>query len=210
MKTTPDIRSSIAAAILQERENKLFRQLLGRQLPRLQNKLILPDDDPVSALIGFTSAYIESVPGSISLVTAVSKQQGFHRYVAPFLHIAEDFFIQPPADIATGNDLEALLDEAFLAHRLLEEVNDYHIGHLGHALLPVDMTQANIIVHHLLGEPLATRLENLVQYASSQLLDKAGAWRKPLEQIGTTRVWQIESMLRNTEHQVRLRVIPVM
>lgn len=209
MKLTPDIRNLIAAAILQEEESSLFRARLGSQLPRLQKRLILPESEPVTALIGFIEAYIESVPGSISLVTAVSKQRGFHRYVAPFLHIAEDYFIQPPGDINTDSGLEALLDEAFLAQRLLEEVNDYHIGHLGHPLLPVDMTQANIIVHHLLGEPLANRLENLVQYASSQLLTKEGIWKTPLEDTGSTKVWVLENTLSDTEHQIQLRTVPV-
>lgn len=210
MKHTPDIRNLIAAAILQEEESSLFRAHLSKQLPRLRKRLILPESSPVSALIGFISAYIESVPGSISLVTAVSKQLGFHRYVAPFLHIAEDYFIQPPNYIDTNSGLEALLDEAFLAHRLLEEVNDYHIAHLGHPLLPIDMTQANIIVHHLLGEPLANRLENLVQYASSQLLGKAGIWKATLQDTGSAKVWGFENMLSDTEHQIQLRTMPTM
>lgn len=206
MKITPDIRNLIAAAILQEEESSLLRARLSRQLPRLHKRLILPESEPISALIGFIAAYIESVPGSISLVTAVSKQLGFHRYVAPFLHMAEDYFLRPPDDINTDSGLEALLDEAFLAHRLLEEVNDYHIRHLGHPLLPVDMTQANIIVHHLLGEPLANRLENLVQYASSQLLGRAGIWKSTLQEIGSTKVWMLDNMLSDTEHQIQLRV----
>lgn len=210
MKLTPDIRHLIAAAILQEEESSLLRARLSRQLPRLRKRLILPENEPISALIGFIAAYIESVPGSISLVTAVSKQLGFHRYVAPFLHMAEDYFIQPPDDIDTDSGLEALLDEAFLAHRLLEEVNDYHIGHLGQPLLPVDMTQANIIVHHLLGEPLANRLENLVQYASSQLLSRAGIWKSTLQEIGSTKVWVFENMLSDTEHQIQLRTMPAL
>ena len=210
MKHTPDIRNLIAAAILEEQESALFGTRLGRQLPRLRKRLILPEIEPVSALIGFITAYIESVPGSISLVTAVSKKRGFHRYVAPFLHFAEDYFIQPPNDIDADSGLEALLDEAFLAHRLLEEVNDYHIAHLGHPLLPVDMTQANIIVHHLLGEPLANRLENLVQYASSQLLAKAGIWKAPLKEVGSTKVWVLENTLSDTEHPIQLRTMPTM
>ena len=207
---TPDIRSSIAAAVLQESETNDFRHHLDRHLPRLQSKLELPTQEPVGALIGFSIAYIESVPGSISLVNAVSKQQGFYQYVAPFVHMAEDYFLQPPQDLASNCALETLLDEAFLAHRLLEEVNDYHIGHLGCPLLPVDMTQANIIVHHMLGEPLATRLENLVQYASSALLDRAGVWKNALLKTGTAKVWEIENTLRDTEHQIRLKTMPTM
>ena len=210
MKLTPDIRNLIAAAILQEEESSLLRARLGKQLPRLRKRLIFPESEPITALIGFIAAYIESVPGSISLATAVSKKQGFHRYVAPFLNLAEDYFIQPPRDIDTDSGLEALLDESFLAHRLLEEVNDYHIGHLGHPLLPVDMTQANIIVHHLLGEPLANRLESVVQYASAQLLAKEGVWKTPPQETGATRVWVLENTLSDMEQQIQLRTMPVM
>ena len=55
---------------------------------------------------------------------------GFYDYAAPFLDTAEDYFLNPPQHLPADGGLEALLDEAFLAHRLLEEVNDHHIRHL--------------------------------------------------------------------------------
>jgi len=205
MQLTPDIRESISSAIQQETECNLFRERLLGQLPHLKNKLVLPDEDPVSALISFTTSYIQSVPGSISLVTAVSKQLGFYRYAAPFLHMAEDFFIQPPEEVGSENGLEALLDEAFLAHRLLEEVNDHHIRHLGRPLLPVDMTEANIIVHHLLGDALASRLEGLVQFATSRLLAKEGVWDSVRGRLGTTALEGFSGRPVELERQIRIR-----
>lgn len=210
MQIAPDIRESITAAVLLEERSSLFRNHLIRQLPYLKNKLILPEEDPVSALILFTTRYIESVPGSISLVTAVSKQLDFFRYVAPFLHMAEDFFLQPPEDVSMASGLEALLDEAFLVHRLLEEVNDYHIRNLGHPLLPLDMTEANIVVYHLLGEKLGSRLENLVQYASAELLEKAGVWRQAHAMPGAARVFGFEGINGNPESPIRIRATPGM
>jgi len=210
MQIAPDIRESITAAVLLEERRSLFRNHLIRQLPYLKKKLILPEEDPVSALILFTTRYIESVPGSISLVTAVSKQLDFFRYVAPFLHMAEDFFLQPPEDVSMAYGLEALLDEAFLVHRLLEEVNDYHIRNLGHPLLPLDMTEANIIVYHLLGEELGSRLENLVQYASAELLEKAGVWRQAHAMPGAARVFGFEGINSNPESPIRIRATPCM
>ena len=115
---------------------------------------------------------------STPAVKAVSKRQGFFEYAAPFLHMAEDYFLHPPEDLERCSSLEALLDEAFLAHRLLEEVNDHHVRQLGRALMPMDMTEANIIVHHLLGDEFAMRLEELVQFTASQLLDKEHVWEQ--------------------------------
>lgn len=175
---TKQIRAIIHAAVRHERESGQLADRLGRRLPQLRNKLVLPECEPVAALMAFIVDYIESVPGCIKLVSAVSQRLGFYDYAAPFLHMAEDFFLQPPDEVPGEGGLEDLLDEAFLAHRLLEEVNDHHMRQLQRPLLPVDMTEANTIVHHLLGEDLANRLERLVQYAAQQLLTREHVWER--------------------------------
>jgi hypothetical protein len=171
-----EIRETIAAAHRHERATGQLRGYLQQRLPALQERLILPAEAPVDALMAFIIDYVESVPACISLVSAVSKRFGFHDYAAPFLYIAEDYFVQPPEELAAHGGLAALLDEAFLAHRLLEELNDHHVRHLQRPLLPVDMTESNIIVHHLIGDALASRLEEIVQFAAGQLLEREYVW----------------------------------
>ncbi len=173
-----DIREYIRTARLHEERTGEFRRSLEQRLPALQSRLALPEENPLDSLMEFIQEYIDSVPGSLTLVTAVSKQMGFHEYAAPFLHLAEDYFLSPPAQLPGGGGLEALMDEAFLAHRLLEEVNDHHFRYLQRPLLPLDMTEANLIAHHLLGDELATRLEQLVQFAALQLLEREHIWEK--------------------------------
>lgn len=180
-----DIRAIIDAALVREKETRQLQQKLEQQLPDLRQTLLLPEHEPVSALMAFITSYVDSVPGCLRLVTAVSKRLGFFDYAAPFLHMAEDYFMQPPEELPQDGGLEALLDEAFLAHRLLEEVNDHHIRHLQRPLLPVDMTEANIIVHHLLGDEFATRLEQLVQFTAAQLLDREHVWEQARNLPGT-------------------------
>ncbi|MCB1689414.1 MAG: hypothetical protein KDI33_13055 [Halioglobus sp.] len=155
-----------------------MRSRIEQQLPQLRQRLVLPEQDPVAAVMAFISGYVKSVPSCLRLVTAVSKRLGFFDYAAPFLHLAEDYFLQPPDDLPQDGGLEALLDEAFLALRLLEEVNDHHIRHLGRPLLPLDMTEANTIVHHLLGDEFASRMEQLVQFTAGQLLHREHMWEK--------------------------------
>jgi hypothetical protein len=173
-----EIKETINAALRSESETGQLRSRLAQRLPELQQKLLLPQKDPISALMTFITGYVESVPNSLRLVTALSKRLGFFDYAAPFLHMAEDYFLQPPDSLPQDGGLEALLDEAFLAHRLLEEVNDHHIRHLQRPLLPLDMTEANIIVHHLLGDEFASRLEQLVQFTAGQLLHREYVWEK--------------------------------
>ena len=200
------IRETIAAAIRKEGETNQLRLRLAEQLPQLSDKLVLPDDAPLPALMSFITDYVKSVPGCLQLVTAVSKRQGFYDYAAPFLHMAEDYFLQPPDELPADEGLEALLDEAFLAHRLLEEINDHHIKQLQRPLLPVDMTEANIIVHHLLGDEFATRLEQLVQFTASQLLHREYVWDEVRAIHGTTAAVITTENLSDSAQQIRLRL----
>jgi hypothetical protein len=179
------IRATIGAALRAESKTDELRSQLQQQLPQLQLKLLLPESEPVAALMAFITSYVESVPSCLSLVTAVSKRLGFFDYAAPFLHLAEDYFLQPPDVLMPNGGLAGLLDKAFLAHRLLEEVNDHHIKHLQRPLLPLDMTEANIIVHHLLGDTFATRLEQLVQFTAGQLLHREHVWERVRALPGT-------------------------
>lgn len=203
------IRETISAALRSENETHRLRARLEQQLSQLQQKLLLPEREPVAALLTFITGYVESVPSCLALVTAVSKRLGFFDYAAPFLHLAEDYFLQPPEDLPHDGGLEALLDEAFLAHRLLEEVNDHHIKHLQRPLLPLDMTEANIIVHHLLGDEFATRLEQLVQFTAAQLLHREHVWAQvralPGTQEAAIPVVSSEN-LTDVEQKIRLRL----
>ncbi|MCB1699468.1 MAG: hypothetical protein H6985_02240 [Pseudomonadales bacterium] len=170
------IRDKIRAAVRIEGETGQLGRHLAEQLPQLSKKLVLPDKEPVAGLLQFIREYVESVPDCILLVGAVSKHMGFYDYASPFLDMAEEYFLHPPADLPADGGLGALMDEAFLAHRLLEEVNDHHIRHLQRPLLPVDMTEANVIVHHLLGDALANQLDQLVHQTAAKLLEREYVW----------------------------------
>jgi hypothetical protein len=204
-----DIRGTIRAALRHEHTTHQLRARLERQLPQLQHILLLPEREPVAALMAFITGYVESVPSCLRLVTAVSKRLGFFDYAAPFLHLAEDYCLQPPGELPHDGGLEALLDEAFLAHRLLEEVNDHHIRHLQRPLLPLDMTEANIIVHHLLGDEFATRLEQLVQFTAAQLLHREHIWEQlrvlPGTQVAASPVVSSDNLTEPAQ-KIRLRL----
>lgn len=204
-----EIRNRIDEARRQELATGHLAERLRLELPQLRLKLILPEANPLAALLDFIIDYIENVPSCLQLVAASSKELGFYDYAAPFLEMAEHYFLHPPAGLAADGSMEALLDEAFLAHRLLEEVNDHHIRHLRRPLLPLDMTEANIIVHHLLGDQLANELDNLVQQAAAQLLTKEDAWTqlKSLPGGESTSLPVLgDSYLARSPKQVRLRL----
>jgi len=167
------IRETIKCAEAQPNYVESLRALLAEQIPQLHQSIQLPRDNPEDALLDFVIRYIEHVPNVIDAVRELTQQAGIYDQVSKFLEMAEGFFTQPPKLITEREGLDALMDEAYLAHRLLEEINDRVLIRCGFPLTPMDMTRANIIVHQLIGEPFANRLDFMVLYAIEQYMDKS-------------------------------------
>ncbi|MGA4320316.1 hypothetical protein [Ectopseudomonas hydrolytica] len=194
---TAAVRQSIAQAQQHEISSQALARFLQAQLERLHPSIRLPEEDAPGALSAFVSAYIEQVPEVLDAAVAVAREAGIEDAVKPVLKIAEHFFLQPPPLIDGHEGLEGLLDEAYLAHRLVEEVNDRYITHLGQPLIPLDTTRANLIAHQLIGEPFANQLDEAVHHALAGMLDDASfdqpsvqAYRERLAAPDTVSAWR--------------------
>ncbi|EGH01307.1 hypothetical protein PSYAE_04910 [Pseudomonas amygdali pv. aesculi str. 0893_23] len=89
------------------------------------------------------------------------------------------------------------MDEAYLAHRLVEEVNDLYIKHFGQPLIPSNTTVASVIAHQLIGEQFANQLDEAVHHAVDKLLDDESfaldsveAYREKLTSPDTGAAWK--------------------
>ncbi len=194
---TAAVRQSIAQAQQHEISSQALARFLQAQLERLHPSIRLPEEDASGALSAFVRAYIEQVPEVLDAAVAVAREAGIEDAVKPVLKIAEHFFLQPPPLIDGHEGLEGLLDEAYLAHRLVEEVNDRYITHLGQPLIPLDTTRANLIAHQLIGEPFANQLDEAVHHALAGMLDDASfdqpsvqAYRERLAAPDTVSAWR--------------------
>ncbi|ATH79801.1 hypothetical protein CO724_01000 [Ectopseudomonas mendocina] len=194
---TAAVRQSIAQAQQHEISSQALARFLQAQLERLHPSIRLPEEDASGALSAFVSAYIEQVPEVLDAAVEVAREAGIEDAVKPVLKIAEHFFLQPPPLIDGHEGLEGLLDEAYLAHRLVEEVNDRYITHLGQPLIPLDTTRANLIAHQLIGEPFANQLDEAVHHALAGMLDDASfdqpsvqAYRERLAAPDTVSAWR--------------------
>lgn len=166
------LETLIASAREQDVGSGDFERALQNRITHLHGAIKLPSEDAVDALHDFVLRYIEHVPAFVSAIAQITREAGIDDRVAPLLNIACDYFLAPP-DLVEGQDnLEALLDEAYLAHRLLEEVNDRFIGYCGIPLAPMDTTRANVIAHELIGEPFANELDQAVLFSAELLLSE--------------------------------------
>jgi len=159
------IRRVIQGAQHVEAQTRAMEQSLLRRLPALEQRLLLPEENPVSALLEFCNRYVDYVPDFLLLIQQSASTGSAAAALSPLLHMAEDFFLAPPDAVAGEGGLQALMDEAFLAQRLIEELDDRYQRSGAGRLVAVDMTRANIIAMHLIGEPLASRLEGLVRHS---------------------------------------------
>lgn len=164
-----EIEQLITTANQHELETSALSKQLGAQIASLPNSISLSKTDPVLALKNFVIEYISHVPSSIGAVSFTAKDAGIDAYVTPFLIVATDFLLSPKGQGEEPLGFLALLEQAYLAHRLIEEVNDQYIVRAGIPLIPMDVTKANVIVHHLLGETLANNLDEVVEETAQQM-----------------------------------------
>jgi hypothetical protein len=167
------IRNTITIAKQHEAETGHLQQLLQHCIDQGVHLAIqLPEQAPAKHLLEFATAYIDHVPDFLEAARAITRSAHIDHLASPFLKLAEDFFLKPPELLDHRVGLDELLDEAYLAHRLLEEVNDHYMANTGIPLIPLDTTVSNLIVHHLIGEPFANELDEAVDFAVAQVTKK--------------------------------------
>lgn len=174
-----EIRQTIELAKSQEAKTGHLAQLLQEGMDQLHNAIELPEHNAVGSLVDFVVRYIEHVPDFLEAVSRLTHEAGIFDHTEAFVDIARDYFLKPPEIVDDHSGLDALMDEAYLAHRLMEEINDRFIGRCGIPLAPMDMTRANLIVHHLIGEPFANELDKAVQYSVELLMNQEQVFEKP-------------------------------
>lgn len=165
-----ELRERVRMAREDEAGDRALRQWLERKLPGL-HRTIRTREDAATTLFSFIQAYVERVPDMLEAAQSVADQASMRQQLTPVLRVAEEFFLhQGEEEPETHRGLLILLDEAYLAHRLVEEVNDRYVAHGGESLIPMNNTRANLIVHDLLGEDYAGRLDTAVFEAVAGLL----------------------------------------
>lgn len=158
-----------AKSQLDAREKLL--DFLQRRQPFLHNSILLPGDS-IEYLADFVERYISHVPDFIDAIQEIVQEAKIEQEVKPIITVAANYFLSPPDLINEPRHLIALLDEAYLAHRLLEEVNDRFMAKTGVPLTPMDNTTANLIAHELIGEPFANLLDQAVLFSAELLLNE--------------------------------------
>lgn len=176
--TIQAIHDTIDMAKAHENKTGHLSKLLAEHLDSTVHLAIkLPEQKPLESLLTFVITYIEHVPQFLEAARAITQEAHIAEHAEPYFQVAEDFFLKPPEIVAGHIGLDELMDEAYLAHRLIEEVNDQFMVHAGIPLIPMDMTLSNLIVHSLIGEPFANELDEAVEYTVQRSALNAKAYQ---------------------------------
>ena len=153
--------------------------MLKQQFDKVHMAIQLPRADALSSLLQFITAYIEHVPDFLDAARKISQNAGIEAYTTPCLKLAEDYFLKPPEIVCDHVGLEELMDEAYLAHRLMEEINDRFMARAGTPLIPMDTTLSNLVIHNLIGEPFSNELDEAVHYSVERVAANESAYDQP-------------------------------
>lgn len=165
------ISELITQAKAQEQETKQ----LARQLEKMTNGLhstihISGEKKSAVSLTAFVLKYIEHAPKYLTVMVKASIEARMEEWIFPVIKLTEDFFLHPPSVVGQEKSLTRLMESAYLAHRLIEEINDRYFLEAGRVLIPVDMTTANLIIHQLIGEPFSNQLDVLCVELANDLI----------------------------------------
>lgn len=113
-------------------------------------------------VIDFVTEYVESALTLMLIVEEAAADNGAQPCVQPLLDAIEDFFLEPDDIIPDHLGLAGLLDDAYLAHTLLQAISDEYASQSGKSLLPKDAYETNTFIRRLIGEPFVSMLDEHV------------------------------------------------
>lgn len=175
--TTDAIRDTIAMAKQYEQQNGNLSLLLSHYVQNsIHANIQLSEQDATASLVKFVTTYISQVPDLLDAAGSVAREAGIEVCIQPFITLAADYFIKPEEVVCGHISLVELIDEAYLSHRLIEEMNDRFMAQAALPLVPIDMTMANLIIHNIIGEPFANELDEAVHFTLERTRVKEQAY----------------------------------
>lgn len=166
---TINIRHNIEQAKLLEAQSGQLAEQLSRKTPSLHRAIKMPPDNAISVLLDFVVRYTEHVAEFVDVLSVIGTNANCCEYTEAVVSFCTDAFDQTLPLLKGQNELATLMAQAYIAHRVIEEVNEHFSQQCNEPLIPMDMTRSNLIIHQLIGEPLANQLDFVAQDVAEQL-----------------------------------------
>lgn len=201
------IEQQLADALQSEQQTHRLEKVLQANYGLISRLVKVEQATAGKQLLDFVQLYIRSVPSLLSDFLHTAKKIGLSASVQPLVSIAYSFLNFPEEKIGARSGLTALMVKAYLANRLLEEVNDACHYHIGKTMIPIDMTLTNMIIHTIIGEPFANDMDELVNAAVKNLFSQHEEVQEEfMHQITDSNLVHIWQRLPSLSNQAGLQV----
>jgi hypothetical protein len=167
--TPQAVLNIIDQARRQEARSGTFLRQLGEKAASLPGTITIEGYQPATCLFQFAVEYIEMAPRLIECVEACAREANKADLFAPFIDAATRYFTQPSVLLVRYDGLDGLLIRAYLCHRLMEEMYENNRSIRASDLVDIETTQANLLVHQLIGEPFANELDDAITLTVLQI-----------------------------------------
>jgi uncharacterized membrane protein YkvA (DUF1232 family) len=154
---TQVIRNQIAATFARPGFDSFARQRL-REMSGGASSMPEKEDRMIELL----RQYVERAPQLLEACYGAAMQAGVANEVAPILQAAANYFIEPQDYIPDRMGLFGLLDDAYLTHRFVVRTSELYQHYTGQPLLMLDLSAMNAVSRSVIGEPLASQLDQTV------------------------------------------------
>lgn len=129
-------------------------------------------------LAEFIVAYIERVPDLLEALHSITLKAKLASEFKDLLQVANSYFDSPYDRVDRGYEMNTLIDQAYLVHKLLESMNDHLFAKLGYRLLPLELSFSNSVIYELLGAEFTEDLDQAIQFVIEALFSKSLAAEK--------------------------------
>ena len=116
-------------------------------------------------MLAFVIDYVSCLPEYLDALKTTSEEVKATEFVEPLYKMIIAYLTSPPDFIVKLGGLHALLAKAYLAHRMIEEINDQIHQHAETQLLPLENSTTNLMAYSLLGLETSDPLDHLVLMA---------------------------------------------
>jgi AcrR family transcriptional regulator len=117
--------------------------------------------------------YIQRVPDHLASLEVIGRRYNITNLLQPFIDLSTNYLAatcrtlevtpeQGPDDKVDTGPFIALLQGAYIFNRLLEELNDEIESFIGIPLTSINTMTANLIVHDVIGDTFANRLDKII------------------------------------------------
>ena len=113
----------------------------------------------------FIYNYIEQVPYLLTVAWTSARIVGLETEIRSILDMVESYWIEDDDIIPDNLGIIGLLDDAYCSLSSMQAISDLYRMQAGKHLFPDDLRSANMIMRKIIGEPYATRLDEIVSRA---------------------------------------------